>query len=68
MQTKTLSILEVGTNYVIGFVIAWFIQAYFLRWMGFPVSNKSVTGVTLIFTVVSIFRSYIVRRVFNKFK
>jgi len=68
MQTKTLSILEVVTNYVIGFAIAWFIQAYFLRWMGFSVSNKSVTGVTLIFTVVSILRSYIVRRVFNRFK
>lgn len=64
-QTRLQSTLEVAFNYLVGFTIAWLIQKYWLVWMGYTVQNKQVTGVTLIFTVVSVIRSYLCRRLFN---
>jgi hypothetical protein len=67
MQTRLQSAIEVSANYLIGFLLAWFIQCHVLRLMGFPVSGKQAGGITLIFTAVSIIRSYALRRFFNWF-
>jgi len=64
-QTRLGSAIEVAVNYIIGYVLAFFIQKYFLKWMGYPAPNKAVGTITLIFTIVSIIRSYVVRRFFN---
>ena len=65
MQTRTQSIIEVTANYTLGFILAWLINRYVLHWMGYRITAGETTGITLIFTVVSIIRSYAVRRLFN---
>jgi len=66
-QTRIHSAIEVITNQVLGFAIAlatW----YVLIIPFFDVHTDFVesVGVTLIFTVVSIIRSYVVRRFFTR--
>jgi ABC-type sulfate transport system permease subunit len=65
MQTRTQSAIEIAVNYVIGFILAWFINRYVLRWMGYPIKSGQTTVITLLFTVASVIRSYGLRRLFN---
>jgi hypothetical protein len=55
--------IEVGANYVSGFIVAYLVYRFIVMpnpWL----AGKPFT-VTLIFTVVSVARSYIWRRFFN---
>lgn len=64
-QTRVQSMIEVATNYIIGFLIAWLTQEILLNWvMGYNVSGSSTFWFTVVFTVVSVTRSYLVRRLF----
>ena len=65
MQTKTQSAVEVAVNYVIGYALAWLITNYLLHWLGYPIRRGETTGVVLVFTAVSVARTYFVRRFFN---
>jgi high-affinity Fe2+/Pb2+ permease len=66
MQTKKQSFIEAITNTVIGFLIS-LAATFFI----FPIVGIESTGykniiITLFFTVISILRSYVLRRFFNK--
>lgn len=66
MQTKKQSLIESLTNVFIGYLTALFSQ-----WLIFPlfeikVSVKDNLLIWLYFTVISLLRSYIIRRYFNK--
>ncbi|MGV8814764.1 MAG: DUF7220 family protein [Gelidibacter sp.] len=66
MQTKLQSLIEVATSTVIGFIvslIATFAIFPILDIASTPIKNFKVT---VFFTAVSILRSYIIRRWFNK--
>lgn len=65
MQTRRQSVIETAANYISGFAIAWGMNRYLLPLYGFHVNNSSATSLTVIFTVVSVLRSYICRRIFN---
>lgn len=65
MQTKKGSLLEVALNILSGYLIAWIIGIWIYPLFGFAVTNKQNTILTLIFTLVSIIRSYFWRRLFN---
>jgi hypothetical protein len=65
MQTRIQSLVETVANYVVGFALAWMMNKYVLRFLGFPVSNGQATYLTFLFTAVSVIRSYAVRRFFN---
>lgn len=68
MQTKKGSLLEICLNTCSGFVVAWTLT----QWM-FPniyhveLSISQSWTITFIYTVMSIIRSYMWRRVFNYF-
>lgn len=65
-QTKLVSMIEVGCNYLSGFILAfvvWQTLAYFL---GIPMPLSRNLFITTIFTVVSVIRSYVWRRFFNR--
>lgn len=65
MQSKTDSFMEAITNTFIGWFIA-FLTGTFVHWlMDLPVSATANLKITLIFTVVSVIRSYCLRRAFN---
>ncbi len=57
--------MEIVVNYVIAFVLAWFTNYFVLPQFGFKVSKGDATWLTIIFTLISIARSYCVRRFFN---
>lgn len=62
-QSKVESAIEVFCNYASGFLIAWFTYAQLImnnEWL-----KNSPFFVTVIFTVISIIRSYFWRRFFN---
>ena len=67
-QTKKQSLIEVITNTAIGFLIS-LVSTFII----FPLVDIESTGgknviITIFFTAISIARSYIVRRYFNKKK
>lgn len=64
-QTKLLSFIEVITNTIIGFGIAMCVQTIVFPLYGLHVSHTTNFQMTMIFTVVSVIRSYIIRRWFN---
>lgn len=65
-QTKSMSLVESITNVSIGFVVALATQLIVFPIFGLEVSMIDNLGIAVIFTVVSIVRSYLIRRLFNK--
>ena len=64
-QTRLESLLEVCINVAIGWVIALITQLIVFPLYGIQVTLGEQLGISVIFTAVSIVRSYIVRRWFN---
>ena len=66
-QSKEESFLEAGTNVAIGFALALLTQALAYPLLGITSTPAANSIVALIFTVVSLIRSYLVRRAFETF-
>jgi len=66
MQSKKLSFIEVLTNTLIGYGIAVVGQILIFPMFGLKVSLADNLWIGLLFTVVSVFRGYVIRRIFNK--
>lgn len=67
-QTKRGSFIEAVVNVLVGFGINFFCNLWILPMFGFNITPSVAFNIGLIFTVVSIARSYVLRRVFNKVK
>ena len=65
MQTKRQSMIESLTSTTIGIIIGIVLNLTILPIFGYPVSLSDSLWISLIFTAVSIIRSYIIRRWFN---
>lgn len=65
MQTKLGSWIEAWANIAVGFTINWTMNMIVLPWYGFHVTGGQAFSMGLVFTVVSLIRSYIIRRYFN---
>jgi len=65
MQTKLMSWVEAATNIAVGFGINLTANLTVLPWFGFAVTLGDALGIGLIFTVIALVRSYLLRRVFN---
>ena len=65
MQTKKQSLIESLTSTTIGIIIGIVLNLTILPIFGYPVSVVDSLWISVIFTVVSIVRSYIIRRWFN---
>ncbi len=59
-----MSMVEVVTNAMVGFVTSVPVNFAILPLFGAPVKLGASMGITLAFTVVSVVRSYLVRRFF----
>ena len=66
-QTKKGSVAEVATNILIGYIVSFTANLLILPQFGFNVTIGQNIKIGLLFTIVSIIRSYCVRRLFNKF-
>ena len=65
MQSKKYSLIESVTNTAIGFMISLLIQIVIYPVMGIPVTFSQNIIITMVFTLVSILRGYVIRRIFN---
>lgn len=68
-QSKTSSLVEAILNQLSGFIFSLLVWAYVIVPLyDFELNWKTNFEITIIFTVLSIARSYCWRRLFNKFK
>jgi len=67
-QTKLGSFVESWANIVVGFSINWSANMLILPHFGFDVSASAAFGIGVIFTAISLVRSYVLRRWFNGLK
>ena len=65
MQTKKQSLIESLTSTTIGIIIGIVLNLTILPIFGYPVSWSDSLWISVIFTIVSIIRSYVIRRFFN---
>ena len=67
-QTKKGSMYEALTNTAVGWIINYTANIVILPKFGFDVTYEQAFWIGCIFTVISIIRSYVMRRVFNAIK
>jgi hypothetical protein len=65
MQSKSKSVIEAVTNTLTGLVTSFLIQLIIYPLMDIPVKLHQNIIITIVFMIVSILRSYIIRRIFN---
>ena len=66
-QSKEDSFLEAATNVALGFVLALVTQAIVYPLFGISTTLATEGSIAVIFTVLSLARSYLVRRAFERF-
>ena len=65
MQTKRQSMIESLTSTTIGIIIGIVLNLTILPVFGYNITVVDSLWVSLIFTAISVIRSYAVRRIFN---
>lgn len=68
MQSRKMSFIETITNVTAGYFVALLSQILIFPLFGIHATYKDNLLIGLWFTVISIIRSYILRRCFNKIK
>lgn len=66
MQSRLHSLIEAWLNTLSGFAVALVLQLLVNHWYGLGLKVSESLHITLIFTVVSVVRSYAWRRYFNR--
>lgn len=66
MQTKRQSLIETSVSIGVGFLLAMATQCVVARLWNFPLRLHDNFAITVIFTVVSFARQYVLRRIFNR--
>jgi hypothetical protein len=64
-QSRTMSLVESMTNILVGYALAFATQLAIFPLIGVHLSMGENLGVALAFTLVSLARSYALRRVFE---
>ena len=67
-QTKTGSLVEAAANIVVGFSINWCANMIVLPMFGMRLTGSTAFQIGLVFTGISLARSYVLRRWFNGLK
>jgi hypothetical protein len=68
MQSRCMSMIEVATNITIGLVVSFISQIAVFKLYDIHISVTQNVEITIWFTVISIIRSYLIRRWFNSMK
>ena len=66
MQSRLASLIESLTNVAIGMVVSFFGQIVVSHWYNLPLNVAQNMQIVLFFTVLSVARSFVVRRWFNR--
>lgn len=65
-QSKGMSFIEALSNVIVGYVVALLLNYWVLREWGYEVTWRHSSDIAVVFTVVSIIRSFILRRIWNR--
>lgn len=68
MQSRRLSLIEAVANVLVGLGVAYATQVVVFPMFGFHASTEQHLAITGIFTVVSLVRSYALRRLFCRIR
>lgn len=68
MQTRLMSLVETMTNILVGLVISFLSQIAIFKIYNVSLSTQQNAEITLYFTIISILRSYALRRFFNSIR
>ena len=66
-QSRAMSLVEALANVAVGFTIAVLTQRAVFPWFGISTTISTDLAIGAVFTVVSIVRSYLMRRLFERF-
>lgn len=64
-QSRLMSLIEAVANVAVGYGVAVGTQLLVFPWFGLPARLSDALGIGAIFTLVSVLRSYALRRVFE---
>lgn len=65
MQSKRWSLIEAGTNTLVGLVLAVGVNMLLMRFVGVTANTSQNVVIVLGHTLFSVIRSYLIRRCFN---
>ncbi|MCQ0972203.1 hypothetical protein MLD63_17425 [Paracoccus sp. TK19116] len=65
-QSRATSLIEAVTNVTVGFGLVLVVQAMLFQATGIKASLREQLGLYIAFTVLSLARSYVLRRVFTR--
>lgn len=68
MQTRKMSLIESLANIAIGYGVALAAQFTIYPMFGYAIRARDNIAIGVIFTVISLVRSYALRRFFNSFR
>lgn len=68
MQTRRMSAIEAVTNVVVGYGVSVVATLIVFPALGYQVGGTEALGISAVFTVVSLTRSYALRRAFNRWR
>lgn len=68
MQSRVMSLVEVTSSVIVGYGVAVAAQIVVFPWFGLTVALGENLTIAAVFTVVSIVRSYMFRRLFERFR
>ena len=66
MQSRLASLIESLTNVAIGMVVSFFGQIVVSHWYNLPLNVTQNMQIVMFFTVLSVLRSYGIRRWYNR--
>lgn len=65
-QSRTHSAIESAASTAVGFGVSWAATPFILAAFGYTAGAATAFGITVVYTVLSLVRSYVVRRLFNR--
>ena len=68
MQPRRQSLIEAITNVVVGYALALLTQIVVFPWFGLKVSLNDNLAIGAIFVIISLLRSYALRRLFEHWR
>ena len=68
MQNKKTSVVEVCVNVFSGTILSYLLTLFALPLWGININPTRALEITILYTLVALIRSYIIRRLFNRRK
>ena len=68
MQSRCQSLIEAITNVVVGYALAVLTQIMVFPWFGLQVSLGDNLAIGALFVMISLLRSYALRRLFERWR